>query len=80
MKMPPSEVIFRWLTRVSHFFLVLDDGYSCNSSDYSNSDHLQPNVQPLHCGVTGKTAALIQFKSQLVLCLKPRLDTTQRLI
>lgn len=47
-----------------------DDGY------YSDADHLQPNVQPLHGSITVKETALILFQTPLILLLKSALKHT----
>lgn len=64
-------------TWISQLLLVLDDGDSCDSSNHSDPNHLQADVQPLHCRVAGKEAALVLLQVQLILQLKPGRSTTE---
>lgn len=79
MKMASTGSSVRWLTWIPQFPLMLDNSDHRNCCHNSNSNHLKPNVQPLHGSVAGKTAALVELQSQLILSLKPRLDTVLRL-
>lgn len=56
---------------------MLDDGNSCYSSNHSNPNHLQADVQPLHHCVAGEEAALVLLQTQLILQLKPVTHTTE---
>lgn len=52
---------------------MLDHSDHTDAGYYSDTDHLQPNVQPLHGSITVKETALILFQTPLILLLKSAL-------
>lgn len=80
----PLGTAYKWTqinpwqsTWICQLLLVLDDGNPRNSSNHSNPNHLQANVQPFHHCVAGKEAALVLLQTQLILQLKPVRHTTE---
>lgn len=65
------------LTWVNGFELMLDHSDHTDAGYYSDTNHLQPNVQPLHGSVTVEETALILFQAPLILLLKPALKNTK---
>lgn len=65
--------LIKRLTWIDGFELMLDHSDHADAGYYGNTNHLQPNVQPLHGSITVEETSLILFYTPLILLLKSAL-------